>query len=64
MEENLKPLEENGFIIADFTRESITVRYFRFNYHKQAGEVIDTLGGVVSGPLGPNAIVTSRSTTV
>jgi hypothetical protein len=43
MEENLKPLEENGFIIADFTRESITIRYFRFNYHKQAGEVIDTL---------------------
>jgi hypothetical protein len=43
MEENLKPIEENGFIIADFTRESITVRYFRFNYHKQAADVIDTL---------------------
>jgi hypothetical protein len=43
MEENLKPLEENGFIIADFTRDAITIRYFRFSYHKQAGEVIDTL---------------------
>ena len=43
MQENLKPIEENGFIIADFTPESITIRYFRFNYHKQAPEVIDTL---------------------
>jgi hypothetical protein len=43
MEENLKPLEENGFIIADFTRESITIRYFRFSYHKQSADVIDTL---------------------
>jgi hypothetical protein len=43
MEENLKPIEENGFIIADFTPGSITIRYFRFNYHKQAADVIDTL---------------------
>src|SRR3984957_849618 len=43
MEENLKPIEENGFIIADFTPESITVRYFRFSYHTQSPEVIDTL---------------------
>jgi hypothetical protein len=43
MEENLKPLEENGFIIADFTAESIKVRFFRFNYHKQDPEMIDKL---------------------
>jgi hypothetical protein len=43
MQENLKPIEENGFIIADLTPESITVRYFRFNYHKQAPEAIDML---------------------
>jgi hypothetical protein len=43
MEEGLKPVEENGFILVDFTPESITVRYFRFNYHKQMPEVIDTL---------------------
>jgi hypothetical protein len=29
MEEDLKPLEENGFIIADFTADSITIRFFR-----------------------------------
>lgn len=43
MEENLKPLEENGFIIADFTAESITVQFFRFNYHKQDSDAIDKL---------------------
>jgi hypothetical protein len=43
MVEDLKPIEENGFIIADFTKDGITVRYFRFSYHKQAAEAIDTL---------------------
>jgi len=43
MQEKLKPIEENGFIIADFMPDSITVRYFRFNYHQQAAEAIDTL---------------------
>jgi hypothetical protein len=43
MEEDLKPIEENGFILADFAAESTTVRYFRFNYHKQSPDVIDTL---------------------
>ena len=43
MEETLKPIEENGFILADFTPESVTVRYFRFDYHRQSPDVIDTL---------------------
>jgi hypothetical protein len=43
MQENLKPIEENGFIIADFTPDSITISYFRFSYHKQSPDVIDTL---------------------
>jgi hypothetical protein len=43
MEENLKPLEQNGFIIADFTADAIAVRFFRFDYHKQNADVIDTL---------------------
>ncbi len=43
MEEDLKPIEENGFILADFTAESITLRYFRFNYHKQSADAIDGL---------------------
>src|SRR6516162_5108758 len=43
MEENLKPVEENGFIIADFTIDGITVRFFRFNYPKQSAGEIDRL---------------------
>jgi hypothetical protein len=43
MVEDLKPIEENGFILADFTRDGITVRYFRFSYHTQSPDVIDTL---------------------
>jgi len=43
LEENLKPIEENGFMLADFTPESITIRYFRFSYHKQSANEIDTL---------------------
>jgi hypothetical protein len=43
MVEDLKPIEENGFILADFTKDGITVRYFRFNYHKQPAEAIDML---------------------
>jgi hypothetical protein len=43
MVEDLKPIEENGFILADFTRDSITVRYFRFSYHIQPPDVIDAL---------------------
>ena len=43
MVEDLKPIEENGFIIADFTKDGITVRYFRFSYHTQSPDVIDTL---------------------
>ena len=43
MEENLKPLEENGFIIADFTPGAITLKFFRFNYYRQSAEDIDKM---------------------
>jgi hypothetical protein len=43
MEENLKPIEENGFIIADFTPEAISLKFFRFNYYRQTPEDIDRL---------------------
>jgi hypothetical protein len=43
MVEDLKPIEENGFIIADFTKDGITVHYFRFSYHTQSPDVIDRL---------------------
>ena len=43
MEELLKPLEENGFLIADFTESTITLRFFRFNAHTQPPDAIDRL---------------------
>ena len=43
VEKNLKPLEENGFLIMDFTPEAVTLRYFRWNQKKDPVEAIDTL---------------------
>jgi hypothetical protein len=41
--EDLKPLEENGFTIMDFTPERISLRYFRWNAHRDDASAIDTL---------------------
>jgi hypothetical protein len=43
MEETVRPVEENGFSILDFTPEAITIRYFKWNQRTQAVEAIDTL---------------------
>lgn len=43
MEENLKPIEENGFIIMDVTPGTITLRFFRFDYYRQSADDIDML---------------------
>jgi hypothetical protein len=43
MEETVAPIEENGFLIADFTPENITLRYFRWNQKTQPVTDIDTL---------------------
>ena len=43
MEETLKPLEENGFLIMDLTPDTVTLRYFRWNRKTQPVEAIDTL---------------------
>jgi len=43
MDEKLKPIEENGFTIADFTPDKITLSFFRFNAHTDDPAVIDTL---------------------
>lgn len=43
MEETLKPIEENGFMIMDFTPETVTLRYFKWNQKTDPVEAIDTL---------------------
>jgi hypothetical protein len=43
MEETVTPIEENGFLIADFTPENITLRYFKWNQKTQPVTEIDSL---------------------
>lgn len=43
VQEDLKPLEENGFTIMDFTPARITLRCFRWNAHRDEETAIDTL---------------------
>ena len=39
----LKPIEENGFVIADLTPDKIVLHYFRWNAHRDSLAAIDTL---------------------
>src|SRR6202790_811037 len=43
MQETVKPIEENGFLLMDFTPETITLRYFKWNQKTQPVTDIDTL---------------------
>jgi hypothetical protein len=43
MQETVKPIEENGFLLIDFTPEAITLRYFRWNQKTQPISDIDAL---------------------
>ena len=43
VQEALKPIEENGFTLVDFTRDSITLRYFRWKFGRDTVESIATL---------------------
>ena len=43
LQETLKPIEENGFTLMDFTPDAVTLRFFRWNQKTQPAEVIDTL---------------------
>jgi hypothetical protein len=43
MEEQVKPIEQHGFTVADFTREKIVLRLFKWDIKTQPVEAIDTL---------------------
>ena len=43
MDERLKPIEENSFIIADLVPGAITLRFFRFDVRRDAAAAIDSL---------------------
>jgi phosphodiesterase/alkaline phosphatase D-like protein len=43
MEEQITPLEENGFLLADVTQDRIVLRFFRWNSTTQSEDEIDRL---------------------
>jgi hypothetical protein len=43
MQETVRPIEENGFLLMDFTPEIITLRYFKWNQKSQPISDIDRL---------------------
>ncbi len=43
MEEWVKPTEEHGFTLADFTPDKVTLRMFKWNNRTQPPEALDTL---------------------
>ena len=43
MDEQVKPLEQHGFTIVDFTPDKMVLRLFKWDWRTQAVEAIDTL---------------------
>ena len=43
IQEGLKPIEENGFLIADFTPDKITARFFKWKFDQMPDDGIDRL---------------------
>ncbi len=43
LQEAVKPIEENGFLLMDFTPETVMLRYFKWNQKTQPIEAIDAL---------------------
>jgi phosphodiesterase/alkaline phosphatase D-like protein len=43
MSEQVKPIEQHGFTLADFTPDKVTLRMFRWDVKTQAPEAMDTL---------------------
>jgi len=43
MEEQVKPIEQHGFMLADFTRDKVALRFFKWDRNSQAPEAMDRL---------------------
>ena len=39
----MKPIEQHGFTIADFTPDTIVLRFFKWDVNTQSAEALDTL---------------------
>ena len=52
LEEQVKPIEQHGFILADFTADKIVLRFFKWDVKTQPVEAIDTLQPFHTAELG------------
>jgi hypothetical protein len=43
MDEQVKPIEQHGFTLADFTSEKVVLRMFKWDLKTQGPEALDTL---------------------
>ena len=43
VDEQVKPIEQHGFTIADFTPDQIVLRFFKWDVNTQSAEALDTL---------------------
>ena len=41
--EQIKPIEQHGFTLADFTADTIVLRFFKWDVNTQSAEALDTL---------------------
>ena len=43
VDEQVKPIEQHGFTLADFTPDRIVLRFFKWDVNTQSVEALDTL---------------------
>src|SRR5258707_11521329 len=64
MAEEVKPIEQHGFTIADFAPDKIVLRMFKWHLNPQSADAIDTLDPVHSAVLQHPADLESIKTAV
>jgi hypothetical protein len=52
MREEIKPIEQHGFTLADFLPDRIALRFFKWDVKTQSPDAIDTLEPFHSAELG------------
>ena len=55
VDEQVKPIEQHGFTIADFTADTIVLRFFKWDVNTQSPEALDTLEPFHTAELKPPA---------
>ena len=50
MREAVKPIEQHGFTLSDFTSDRIVLRMFKWDVRTQGPDAIDALDALVNRP--------------